>query len=47
VINDAHFSWAIFKALSIIGTAVGSQLILAWLVVRKWPSKEARRPDSR
>jgi hypothetical protein len=47
VINDSQFTWAIFKVLSIIGTAVGSQLILAWLVVRKWHSKEARRPNSR
>jgi hypothetical protein len=38
-IGDGDVYWAIFKCFSIVATSLILLLTLAWMVVRRWPSK--------
>lgn len=37
--SDADLSWAVFKFLSIIASTFILLLVLAWMLVKRWPSK--------
>jgi hypothetical protein len=38
-LNDSQVYWALFKCFSIVGSSLLLLLALAWMVVRRWPSK--------
>jgi hypothetical protein len=37
--SGSEFSWVVYKVVAIIATALASLVFLAWMAVRKWPSK--------
>jgi len=37
--SDSEFSWAFLKIMTILATALVSLLLLAWVGVKRWPSK--------
>lgn len=37
--SDSEFTWALFKIVTIIATTFVSLLVLAWVGVKRWPSK--------
>jgi len=37
--SDSEFSWVVNKVVMIIATTLVSLVLLAWVAVRRWPSK--------
>jgi hypothetical protein len=37
--SDSESSWVVYKVVTIIATTLVSLVLLAWVAVRRWPSK--------